>query len=328
MKFSVIIPVYKAEDTIKRCVDSLVNQNFPDAEIILINDGSPDNSGSICREYSEKFENVLYLEKENGGVSSARNMGLNVASGDYVLFVDSDDLVTADYFEHLDAALTETDYDFIQFSQKISGDEQNTSKLIPAFNSRNRKEIVNRLAEDMWKKRINTPNGKVYKRSIIENNGIRFLENIEVGEDRTFNIEYVLNINSFLAIEQAIYILCLENQESLSRKKRDDLDEQIDLAEKYLKTIFDKGSLSQNEKDIFIQAMNFDNMRAVYTKAKYLHRNHTPFFKRLKELGKYCQMVNAKKFSYPKNKFCTAISLPVRFKITPLIDAMGWALTR
>lgn len=328
MKFSVIIPVYKAEDTIKRCVDSLINQQFHNAQIILINDGSPDSSGEICKDYAEKYENILYIEKENGGVSTARNKGLDVATGDYILFVDSDDFVTDDYFETISNTLKENDYDYIQFSQGIYGEEQNTSKIIPEFNSFNRKELINRLAEDMWKKRINTPNGKAYKRSIIEENHIRFLENIEVGEDRTFNIEFALNITNFLVVEKALYILCLENEESLSRKKRDDLDEQIALAEKHLKSLFDKSSLSHDEKEIFIQAMNFDNMRAVYTKAKYLHRNHTPLFKRLKELGNYCDMVNTQNFSYPKNKFCTAISLPVRFKITPLLDAMGWVLTR
>ena len=93
MKFSVIIPVYKAEDTLKRCVDSLINQNRTDAEIILINDGSPDSSGEICKEYAELYKSVKYIKKENGGVSTARNAGLSVATGEYIIFVDSDDWV-------------------------------------------------------------------------------------------------------------------------------------------------------------------------------------------------------------------------------------------
>ena len=328
MKFSVIIPVYKAEYTLRRCVDSLINQNRSDAEIILINDGSPDSSGEICKEYAELYNQVKYIEKENGGVSTARNAGLSVATGEYILFVDSDDWVTDDYFETINNALTEYDYDLIQFSQSIADDEQNTEKHIPSFFSVERDEIINRLAEDMWKKRINTPNGKVYKRSIIKDNNIRFLEHIEVGEDRTFNIEYVLNINSFRVIEKSLYVLCLENEDSLSRKKRDDLDEQIYAAEEHLKRLFDTKNLSNEEKDLFLKSMNFDNMRAVYTKAKYLHRNGMPLFKRLKELGKYCDSVNKKDFTYPPDKFCTLISLPVRFKLTPVIDAMGWVLTR
>ena len=101
MKFSVIIPVYKAEYTLRRCVDSLINQNRSDAEIILINDGSPDSSGEICKEYAELYNQVKYIEKENGGVSTARNAGLSVATGEYILFVDSDDWIETDSYEHL-----------------------------------------------------------------------------------------------------------------------------------------------------------------------------------------------------------------------------------
>ena len=328
MRFSVIIPVYKAEDTLRRCVDSLLNQNRTDAEIILVNDGSPDASGEICKEYANNYKEVIYIEKENGGVSTARNAGLDIATGDYVLFVDSDDWVSDDYFESMNKSLENYPYDFIQFPQITVDGDKTGETPVPAFDSKDREEIVKRLAEDMWKKRINTPNSKVFKRSIIEENDIRFLEKIEIGEDRTFNIEYTLNINSFYVLETPIYYICLENEASLSRKKRDDLDEQIAAAEEYLKTLFNKKNLSAEEKELFLNSMHFDNMRAVYTKAKYLHRNKMPLFKRLKELKKYCDAVNKQKYTYPSDKFCTLISLPVKLKITPLIDAMGWVLTR
>lgn len=328
MKFSVIIPVYKAEETIGSCLDSLLKQSRDDVEIILVNDGSPDSSGEICNRYAKKYPAIKYLEKENGGVSTARNLALHHAQGDYITFVDSDDWVTDDYFNAIDTLLRDGDYDLLQFSQKISSDGKYAEQIHPAFDSSNHAEIVNRIAEDMWKKRINGPTAKVYKRKIIEENSIRFNENIEVGEDRTFNIEYALNIKSFRVSEKPIYIPSLENKESLSRKKRDDLDEQIEKAEIYLKEILRKSNLTEEEKLVFVNAINFDNLRAVYTKAKYLHRNKVPYFKRLKELRRYCKQVNEKNFTYPSGKFCTLIKLPVTLKITPLIDAMGWMLTR
>lgn len=328
MKLSVIIPVYKAEGTLHRCLDSLLNQPHEDTEIILINDGSPDSSGEICKEYAKKHLEIEYLEKENGGVSTARNMALDFAQGDYITFVDSDDWVTPDYFDTINSVLEERDYDFVQFSQgTVKGDERG-EKPVPAFDSSEHKEIIERIISDMCRKHINTPNGKVYKRKIIEENFIRFKEDIEVGEDRTFNIQYALNIKSFRVLEHPLYILCLENEESLSRKKRDDLDEQIEKAENHLKDILEKSPLTAVEKRMFIDAINFDNLRAVYTKAKYLHRNKVPYFKRLKELKKYCKQVNQKNFTYPPGKFCTLIKLPVSLQITPLIDAMGWMLTR
>jgi hypothetical protein len=137
-----------------------------------------------------------------------------------------------------------------------------------------------------------------------------------------------LNIKSFRAVEKPLYVLCLENEASLSRKKRDDLDEQIAAAEEYLKALFDEKNLAPEEKKLLLESMHFDNMRAVYTKAKYLHRNKVPLFKRLKELKQYCDTVNNQKYTYPSNKFCTLISLPVKFRLTPLIDVMGWVLTR
>lgn len=90
-KVSVIIPVYNAEKTLHRCVDSVLAQTFTDFELILINDGSTDNSGKICDEYAQKDSRIVVIHKENGGVSSARNKGINVANGEWISFVDSDD---------------------------------------------------------------------------------------------------------------------------------------------------------------------------------------------------------------------------------------------
>ena len=180
----------------------------------------------------------------------------------------------------------------------------------------------------MCKKHINDACGKVYKREIVEKNAIRFKKDIEVGEDRTFNIQYALNIKSFKVIEQPLYIICLEIEESLSRKKRDELDKQIEKAGEHLKAVLEKSDLSKKEKLEILEAINFDYLRAVYTKAKYLQRKELPYFKRLKELNNYCNQVNAKNFTYPSSKFCTLIKLPVTLKITALIDAMAWVLTR
>lgn len=328
MKISVIIPVYNAEKTLSKCLDSLLAQSCDNVEIILVNDGSTDSSAEICKKYASLHPEIKYLEKENGGVSTARNTALDIAKGDYITFVDSDDWVTPDYFETINGVLNDSDYDFIQFSQRIVKGDECSEKLIPAFDSSNHEEIILRLVSDMCKKHINPPHGMVYKRQIIEENAIRFKEDIEVGEDRTFNIQYALNIKSFRVLEQPLYIICLENEESLSRKKRDDLDKQIEKAEEHLKDVLRKSDLSEKEKLKIIEAINFDNLRAVYTKAKYLHRNKLPYFKRLKELNKYCKQVNDKNFTYPSGKFCTLIKLPVTLKITPLVDAMGWVLTR
>ena len=98
-KISVVVPVYRVEKYLNRCVDSILNQTFSDFELILVDDGSPDNSGKICDEYALKDNRVVVIHKENGGLSSARNSGLEVASGKYVTFIDSDDWVHNRYLE-------------------------------------------------------------------------------------------------------------------------------------------------------------------------------------------------------------------------------------
>ena len=328
MKLSVIIPVYKAENTIRRCLDSLLNQPHDDVEIIVINDGSPDSSAEICRSYAEKHPEIRYIEKENGGVSTARNMGLDIARGDYVAFVDSDDWVYDNYFSTILSHLNENDWDLFQFSQNYTDGKVEKPRIQEDFKYDDRKLIFDKIIEYMCHKHINKPIDKVYKRSIIEENHIRFHKDLCVGEDRTFNIVFSLNIKKWCVISDLIYWVSLENGESLSRQKRDNLDDQIRIAEEYLFDIIEKSCATQEEKEMLIKAINFDNMRAVYTKAKYLHNNNIGFFKRQKELSAYCRQVNKQNFAYPPGKFCTLISLPVKLKLTPVLDAMAWVLTR
>lgn len=328
MKLSVIIPVYKAENTIRRCLDSLLNQPHDDVEIIVINDGSPDSSAEICRSYAEKHPEIRYIEKENGGVSTARNMGLDIARGDYVAFVDSDDWVYDNYFSTILTHLNENDWDLFQFSQNYTDGKVEKPRIQENFKSDDHKLIFDKIVEYMCHKHINKPIDKAYKRSIIEENHIRFHKDLCVGEDRTFNIVFSLNIKKWCVISDLIYWVSLENGESLSRQKRDNLDDQIRIAEEYLFDIIDNSSVTKEEKEMLIKAINFDNMRAVYTKAKYLHNNNVGLFNRLKELNSYCKQVNKQKFTYPPGKFCTLISLPVKLKLTPVLDAMAWVLTR
>lgn len=101
MKVSVIVPVYNVEKYIDKCINSLVNQTLKDIEIIIVNDGSPDNSEEIIKKYLKKYKNIKYLKKENGGLSDARNYGLNYATGEYIAFLDSDDYVSVDMYQKM-----------------------------------------------------------------------------------------------------------------------------------------------------------------------------------------------------------------------------------
>ena len=122
---SVIVPIYNVENYLRMCLDSIQNQTYKNFECLLINDGSPDNSAEICREYVAKDSRFRYFEKENGGVSSARNLGIECSEGVYITFVDSDDWVEPDYLEVLYSIIVQEKADisvstYKQFNTKVS----------------------------------------------------------------------------------------------------------------------------------------------------------------------------------------------------------------
>ena len=119
-KISVIIPVYNVSQYLRRCVDSVINQTYSDLEIILVDDGSPDDCPQICDEYAKKDERIIVIHKPNGGLSSARNAGLEAASGEYIGFVDSDDWIEADTFEYCIGLITKYNANAVQFDIELS----------------------------------------------------------------------------------------------------------------------------------------------------------------------------------------------------------------
>lgn len=185
---SVLVPVYKTEQFLEECLDSLINQTLKDMEIICVNDGSPDNCKSILKRYAEKDSRIVVVNKENGGLPSARNAGLDAAKGKYVGFVDSDDYVQPDMFERL-----------LQTAEKYNCEIVVCGANIYPLNP----------APDEWLKQVLSPQNKVYKsfspelvfnepssrpfiwrtfvkRDLIERNNIRLQEDISVGEDNAF----------------------------------------------------------------------------------------------------------------------------------------------
>lgn len=195
-KISVIVPVYKAEKYLHRCVDSILAQSYTNFELLLINDGSPDNCGVICNEYAAKDSRVRVFHKENGGVSSARNLGLDKAMGEWVAFVDSDDWLTSECLKQLTDYL---DADMIKCSIKSSDGEYWCS-------DDNLYMVKIYLEKYSQNNLIRTPCGTLYKRKIIEDYHIRFDQLIRYGEDIVFNLSYLYNCNTVRLIDEFGYI--------------------------------------------------------------------------------------------------------------------------
>ena len=181
-KISVIIPVYNAGKTLHRCVDSILVQTFSDFEVLLIDDGCKDNSGNICDEYAKKDSRVKVVHKDNGGVSSARNVGLNKAKGEWITFIDADDYIASDFFSVID----NNDCDFIigqsqhfdpsgkyWYSERLSTQKVLSEEAKRGF-----------LEHNLLWHIMRTPWGKFFKRDLIAL--IRFDEGMKVGEDTVF----------------------------------------------------------------------------------------------------------------------------------------------
>lgn len=195
---SIIIPVYNAEMTLRECVESILIQSYADYELILVNDGSTDMSKDICDEYAQKDARVKVVHKENGGVSSARNAGLEISSGTWVTFVDSDDYLGDNYF---------LDFDNSSSQDLLVGSYQNVYRqgVASCFLCENVQHLsLHEFVESYYNNTIlRGPVAKFYKKSLIAH--IRFPEDMKVGEDTCFVFQYLSKCKTFSVLPSAMY---------------------------------------------------------------------------------------------------------------------------
>lgn len=328
MRYSVIVPVYNAEKTIGRCLDSLLVELRKDTEIILVNDGSQDASGEICEQYAAQHRNIRYISKQNGGVSTARNCGLDNAHGEYVLFVDSDDYVAPDFFTILGAALEKTPSDWIQFSCCADNGREKRERIYSPLITIGREQLMPHIINAICKKQLNPPWAKLYRRDIIEEHHIRFPVGASVAEDRVFNIHYSMYAQSYVVSDRVLYYVSAENENSLSRRRHSDLKEQFKITDEYFVSALREADIPAAEKEQYQRAYNFGDCRGIYHDAKLLIQDGVGWFDRQKSIGKLCDEINKRKMKYPKTRYCTLITLPVRLRLTPVIDAIAWKLTQ
>lgn len=309
-------------------MDSLLSEQYEDAEIILVNDGSKDSSAEICRGFLQKSRNIRYIEKENGGVSAARNRGLGAARGEYVLFVDSDDYVASDFFALLDEALNETSSDWVQFSYCLVDGSKQTERRFDSMKIAGRNKLMPYIVEAICNKRVNSPWSKLYRKDIIEAHRIRFPEGASIAEDRVFNIHYSMYVQSWAVSDRILYYVDIGDKNSLSRKRRADRKEQSQITDSYFRKVLLETDIPKYEKEHYQQAYNFGNCRSVYHSAKLLHQDGVGWWDRQRMLYRLCTDISRKKMKYPGTVYCLLITLPVRLRLTPGIDAVAWKLTR
>ena len=254
---SIVVPVYNVEKYLKRCIDSLVNQDMSDkAEILLIDDGSTDSSGSICDGYSDRYENVKTIHKTNGGLSDARNCALDVACGKYVSFIDSDDLVADSYIRDMFEFINKHDPDLISYGYVFEKTaDQYSFRGDKNLSVKTRDEMIDALMKNIIGNQVCF---NLYRRELFD--GIRF----PVGrayEDISTLYRILLKTDKSVCVNYTYYVYNITNSNSITKttniKNMNNMytavNEQCEALEKYYeKTGSDKEYLNYYKLDKYI----------------------------------------------------------------------------
>lgn len=219
-KVSIVVPVYNVEKYLKRCVDSLIGQSYPNLEILLIDDGSKDNSLSICKEYELKDSRIRVFHKENEGLGLTRNYGIERATGRYITFVDSDDYLTSDAVETMLEKATATDADVVIANNYYKDEEQKVTLPERLYSGTEIKEVLmvhmmgnkgnelDALSYTAW--------GKLYKKDLFTQNNLVFpSERKLIWEDLAFSVEAYPLCEKVYVLHKPVYYYCF-NEGSLT----------------------------------------------------------------------------------------------------------------
>lgn len=212
-QISIIVPVYKVEKYIGKCIDSIIAQNNPNWELLLIDDGSPDNSGKICDEYAGKDTRIRVFHKQNGGVSSARNLGLQHYRGEWVCFIDSDDYISPDFLNlptHNKSLIIQKSYIKVDENYIETGKHSVESMIM------SNKEACNRF---FVKKRTSALWDKLFHKTIIGQN--KFNEKISIGEDFLFYLSLFKDVQSYTFCSSGCYYYVERSGSAMGRINKD-----------------------------------------------------------------------------------------------------------
>lgn len=232
---SIIIPIYKVEKYLKRCVESVLEQTLSDLEIILVDDGSPDQCPEICDEYVKLDTRVKVIHKENGGLSSARNAGMRIATGKYIFFLDSDDWLEKDGMQTLYETAEKYQVDFVRYRAIRSGwpgMEENAPCMVEEIRELqeglyDKKRIIN----EIYPRLLATPQltmgaivgawGALYRTGFLRENGLEFYEEVKFSEDLIFSANVVRAAEKFYFIDSPGVYHYFYNPNSISKSFRE-----------------------------------------------------------------------------------------------------------
>lgn len=252
IKLSIIVPVYNVKPYLRRCLESLLKQSEKEIEIILINDGSTDGSEKICKEYAQKDNRIRFFSKENGGLSSARNAGLEQTRGEYVCFVDSDDMVADSFAAEIIRKTEKIKPDILYFGLEVR--DQQMNRLRSAVPNSCRLELpdiesrINFLNKEFCTKWTNHVCDKCYRTKILKEHHIYFEANTKVfAEDLCFNLYCFPYVSSLACINEVLYYY-IYRSDSIMGKNRSNTDFRLSKMTDLLETVQGHYSLYMPEQ--------------------------------------------------------------------------------
>lgn len=263
-KISIIVPVYNAEKYLANCLDTLIGQTYENFEIICVNDGSTDDSLSILRRYIEKDSRIQLIDKVNGGVSQARNIGLQTATGEYIMFVDADDWISRDTCLEIIGTICEYRADVVMWTYMSENEGTQSSKHLfssdMVFDEYECKMKLHRRFIGIIKDELAYPEladsfcpvwGKLYSKELIDKSNARFVDLSEIGtyEDGLFNLEVFGYVKKVVYLDRAFYHYRRDNTASVTHVYRKDLFNQWQNLFSKMAEYIEQKELSQEYRD-------------------------------------------------------------------------------
>lgn len=291
---SIIVPIYNVEKYLPRCIDSIINQSYFDLEIILVNDGSPDNCAKICNQYREKDSRIKVIQKKNGGVSSARNVGIAAAAGEFILFVDSDDYLDTNMCKALMYNQQQTNCDIVICGYK-SVDSNKEIRYNPGIEYTGSLNGFGQIFSKLLEKNImNVPWNKLFKKSLIIQ---KFDMEMNMGEDLVFNLNYLENVKNICSIKDVLYNY-YNNHNSATNTRR---YIPINITEKFYRNIKYFCDISFHQYDI--KPIYNDFIDSLFSNTQYISNNTNLKHSKKKELLACCFNNGLLKDIYSKGSF-------------------------
>lgn len=251
-KVSILVPIYNVEKYLEQCIESIINQTLKDIEIILVDDGSPDNCPQMCDNYAKKDSRIKVVHKKNGGLSSARNAGIEVATGDYIGFVDSDDYIELDMYEKMYIIAKENNVDFVMSDYcRVSseGKVKATLDIDEGIYNKNKikKEVFPTLimSDDINYGSLLSVCYCLYKRDLFIKNNLMFDDEIKYSEDNLFSSIMGYKINSFYYMKGKYFYNYRYNPNSISKTYK------VDSWDIYV-------NMNNKLKDLFLNVEDYD----------------------------------------------------------------------